>query len=260
MEKMLSPSESTRVCISKLRGTEAAAATLRQEMEETQSLVDRELRIIKLLLNNVQYSNNAFCKVSIEVTPKGEVHLEDGDSLWEHLQHCEKENAGGSPLCSFFQERLLLLEQLAQIQEAVQQRQLADYLCSFEAKLEQEREQSKSSKQNQMAMKLCKLESDLMELKENVLHTMVLNAKKVELMHGKEQRIKELEEILRQEVEKEQQQREAEICKNNGQQQHEKRNNESEEEDVHGVCTADTQAEERLASVRLLMELQQQDD
>jgi len=46
---------------------------------------------------------------------------------------------------------------------------------------------------------------ELVGLKENVLQTLVLDARKVELIHKRDLKIRELEEVLRREEEKEQQ-------------------------------------------------------
>jgi len=91
------------------------------------------------------------------------------------------------------------LESILGSQSQAQQRTLDEYLASLSRRLAEDR------KGMRRYTKVSLLDRELRGLKENVLHALLLDARKVELIHEKDLKIKELEEQLKREEERERQ-------------------------------------------------------
>lgn len=89
-------------------------------------------------------------------------------------------------------------------QSESQQQQLNEYLASFGQRLEEERKRRKQESERRYG-RIDQLERELKALRENVLQTLAMDARKVELIQKREIRIRELESLLKSEEEKEQQ-------------------------------------------------------
>ena len=99
---------------------------------------------------------------------------------------------------------LAQVEAMLRQQDETQQKQLDDYCATFGRRLEDERKRRKKEGEKR-CRRIYQLERELVGLRENVLQTLVLDARKVELIHKRDVKIRELEDVLKREEEKEQQ-------------------------------------------------------
>jgi tRNA splicing endonuclease len=99
---------------------------------------------------------------------------------------------------------LAQVEAMLRQQDETQQKQLDDYCAAFGRRLEDEWKRRKREGEKR-CRRIYQLERELVGLRENVLQTLVLDARKVELIHKRDVKIRELEDVLKREEEKERQ-------------------------------------------------------
>jgi tRNA splicing endonuclease len=212
MGEVTGPVPAPAPMLERLGAMEATLADFTMEMDVLRRIIRKEIKELKKEVHGGVEPKPAK-KAKRKAKEGSKDPSSSTDSSSTHNQEMKGEEESPSPssnqaaptnVAVDHEALLAQVEAMLRQQDETQQKQLDDYCAAFGRRLDDEWKRRKKEGEKR-CRRIYQLERELVGLRENVLQTLVLDARKVELIHKRDVKIRELEDVLKREEEKERQ-------------------------------------------------------